>query len=185
MRRTLTIIITIVVGFLVPAAILPMSTSAQSSEPAALYQVFLPMVTEPASTSSPAGQAIVNEVLALVNTERASVGCSALALNAKLMTAAQGHSEDMALRNYVEHDSPDGVTPSQRVTNAGYDWSKTGENIAAGQPTAAEVMSAWMNSPGHRANILDCGYTEIGIGYMYESNDTYQHYWTQNFGTPW
>lgn len=192
MRRILAIIATIVVGILVPASLLTAHTNAQSSEPAAIHAIYLPMVTEPARSSSPADQAIVNEVLNLVNAERTKVpGCPALTLNPKLTTAAQGHSEDMALRNYFSHTSLDGTTPAQRVSNAGYDWSMTGENIAAGQTTPAEVMNAWMNSPGHKANILNCGYTEIGIGHIHESDDTfpgpygYQHYWVQNFGTPW
>jgi hypothetical protein len=82
----------------------------------------------------------------------------------------------------------DGSTIGQRVTAAGYQWSFTGKNIAAGYTTPQAVVNGWINSPGHRANMLNPNYQEIGIGYHYLSNDTgqvnYYHYWTQNFGKP-
>lgn len=191
MRRTLAIIATTVVGLLLTAALLPTPTSAQDSVPAALYKVYVPQVVAPPNASAPADQATIAEVLTLVNAERAKAGCPALTLNTRLSAAAQAHSEDMALRNYFSHTSPDGTSASQRVTDAGYDWRMTAENIAAGQTSASAVMAAWMGSTGHRANILNCGYAEIGIGHVFESGDTfpstpgYGHYWTQNFGTPW
>jgi len=80
-----------------------------------------------------------------------------------LATAAQQHSDDMANRNYFSHTTPEGVTFDKRENNAGYP-SPGGENIAQGQTTAQQVMTDWMNSPGHRANILNCTFAAIGIG---------------------
>jgi uncharacterized protein YkwD len=87
----------------------------------------------------------------------------------------------MAARNYFDHDTPEGVDVATRVTNAGYKWSSVGENIAMGQKDAASVMDSWMKSPGHRANILNCGYKHIGIGLAYRGKSPY---WTQDFGSP-
>ena len=120
-------------------------------------------------------------VLALVNQERAGNKCNPLAIDSRLATAARKHSADMAARNYFEHDTPEGVDVATRVTNAGYKWSSVGENIAMGQKDAASVMRSWMNSPGHRANILNCGYRHIGIGLAYRGKTPY---WTQDFGSP-
>ena len=80
--------------------------------------------------------------------------------------------------------SPDGRTPFDRMTAAGYRYSTAAENIAAGQRTPQDVMTAWMNSPGHRANILNCALRQIGVGYATGSSSQYGVYWTQDFGTP-
>ncbi len=120
-------------------------------------------------------------VLTLVNQERAKAGCQPLTSDSRLVTAARQHSQDMADRNYFDHTTPDGVAFDKRITNAGYRWSNAGENIAKGQKDAAAVMQAWMNSPGHRANILNCKFKNIGVGLAYDSKRT--PYWTQDFGT--
>jgi uncharacterized protein YkwD len=122
------------------------------------------------------------EVLTLVNRERARAGCRALAVDTRLATAAGRHSADMARRGYFSHTTPEGVTFSTRITNAGYRWSFVGENIALGQRTPAAVMRAWMTSPGHRANILNCRFRHIGVGLAYDARRV--PYWTQDFGTP-
>ncbi|MET9956862.1 sigma-70 family RNA polymerase sigma factor [Streptomyces sp. NPDC006339] len=118
------------------------------------------------------------QVIDLVNTERARAGCGPLTANSLLTRAAQGHSEDMAARNFFDHTNPDGDGPGERVTATGYRWSTYGENIAKGQRTPAQVMDSWMNSPGHRANILNCDFREIGIGIHTDGGP----YWTQVFG---
>ncbi|MFI8824680.1 sigma-70 family RNA polymerase sigma factor [Streptomyces sp. NPDC053431] len=118
------------------------------------------------------------EVIDLVNSERARAGCGPLTENSLLTRAAQGHSDDMAARDFFDHTNPDGDGPGERVTAAGYRWSTYGENIAKGQRTPAEVMESWMNSPGHRANILNCDFREIGIGIHTAGGP----YWTQVFG---
>ncbi|WP_225804967.1 sigma-70 family RNA polymerase sigma factor [Streptomyces sp. NK15101] len=119
------------------------------------------------------------QVISLVNAERAKAGCGPLTEHPLLTEAAQGHSDDMAARNFFDHTNPDGDGPGERITAAGYAWSSYGENIAKGQTTAAQVMDSWMNSPGHRANILNCGFKEIGIG-LHTSGGPY---WTQAFGS--
>ncbi|PCG87330.1 RNA polymerase [Streptomyces sp. WZ.A104] len=137
-----------------------------------------PKPTQPApAPAAPAGTAA--QVTELVNAERAKAGCGPVSVNELLNTAAQRHSADMAARDYFSHTSPDGTDPGDRITAAGYRWSTYGENIAKGQRTPADVMKAWMNSPGHRANILNCSFKEIGVGKQ-ESGDG--PVWTQKFG---
>ena len=96
--------------------------------------------------------------------------------------AARGHSEDMGLQDYFSHTSLDGRTAGDRIEDAGYTWNAYGENIAAGQPTPEDVIDGWMSSSGHRANILDPNFCDIGVGYAYVAASTYRHYWTQDFG---
>jgi uncharacterized protein YkwD len=115
-------------------------------------------------------------VFALVNQYRAQHGCKALADDPRLDNAAHGHSVDMANQHYFSHTTPAGVTFDRRETAAGYP-SPGGENIAMGQTSAQQVMTDWMNSSGHRANILNCQFTAIGVGL-----DTNGWYWTQDFG---
>jgi uncharacterized protein YkwD len=191
MQRLPAIIAAIVAGTLILAALIPTNAAqAQTGEPAAIYKSYLPMIAGPTTSQTPAEQAVADEVLDLVNSERAKAGCGPLTLEAKLTDAAQGHSEDMARNDYFDHTALDGSSAADRVTRTGYDWRMTGENIAAGYSTAAEVMDGWMKSPGHRANILNCGFTQLGVGYYYETDDSYpgpygySYYWTQVFGTP-
>ncbi|MGW0750482.1 CAP domain-containing protein [Streptomyces sp. NPDC002587] len=120
-------------------------------------------------------------VLALVNKERAAAGCGPLTANAKLSAAARSYSDTMARSGVMSHTGPDGSTMTTRVEAAGYGWSRLGENIARGQADAAAVMNAWMNSPGHKANILNCAFREIGIGVHKGDGGPW---WTQDFGTP-
>jgi uncharacterized protein YkwD len=87
----------------------------------------------------------------------------------------------MASRGYFDHTTPDGVTFDKRITAAGYRWSNAAENIAKGQSTPAAVMQSWMNSPGHRANILNCKLKNIGVGLAYDSRNS--PLWTQDFAT--
>ncbi len=123
-----------------------------------------------------------SEVIDLVNVERAAEGLPPLSYNASLAAAARGHSEDMGLQNYFSHTGLDGRSAADRVTDAGYTWNYVGENIAAGQPTPEDVIETWMASDGHRANILNPNFCDIGVGYAYVASSTYRHYWTQNFG---
>ena len=129
--------------------------------------------------ASPAPSDTVAQVVALVNKERAANGCGALTEDPELEKAAQGHSDDMAARNFFDHTNPDGADPGQRITAAGYKWSTYGENIAQGQQTPQAVMESWMNSPGHRANILNCSFKNIGVGVHKGSGGPW---WTQDFG---
>jgi uncharacterized protein YkwD len=123
-----------------------------------------------------------SEVIDLVNVERAAQGLHPLNLDPNLATAARDHSEDMGLQDYFSHTSLDGRTAPERITAAGYFYNTYGENIAAGQPTPEDVIDAWMSSSGHRANILNSKFCDIGVGYAYLAGSTYRHYWTQDFG---
>ncbi|MGW1541590.1 sigma-70 family RNA polymerase sigma factor [Streptomyces sp. NPDC002309] len=133
--------------------------------------------TAPKTQPVPTGD--VAQVVALVNKERSAAGCGPLAEDGQLNRAAQGHSQDMAARDFFDHTNPDGADPGQRTTAAGYNWSTYGENIARGQQTPEAVMDSWMNSPGHRANILNCSFKDIGVGIHEGSGGPW---WTQNFG---
>ncbi|WP_329270404.1 CAP domain-containing protein [Streptomyces sp. NBC_01451] len=118
------------------------------------------------------------EVLQLVNEERAKVGCSAVSANSALRDLAEAFSEDMAARDFFDHTDPDGLSPWDRADKAGI-TSLGGENIARGQADAAAVMEAWMNSPGHKANILNCDFKTLGVGVHFGSGGPW---WTQDFG---
>ncbi|NUU20753.1 MAG: CAP domain-containing protein [Streptomycetaceae bacterium] len=117
-------------------------------------------------------------MLTLVNAERAKAGCGPVAFDAALRDLARAHSNDMADRGYFSHDTPDGKTPWDRAAAAGVDYLAA-ENIARGQKTPAAVMDAWMNSPGHRANILNCGLDKLGVGVRMGDEGPW---WTQDFG---
>ncbi|MFG2834030.1 CAP domain-containing protein [Streptomyces zaomyceticus] len=139
-----------------------------------------PTAPEPDSGTRPAGGGAAEEVVRLVNAERAAAGCNALTVDADLTEAAQDYTDDMAATGNFSHTGTDGSQPQDRIEAAGYTWSRSGENIAKGQADAAAVMDAWMHSPGHRANILNCGFTEIGVGVSTDGGP----WWTQDFGTP-
>ncbi|MER7478295.1 CAP domain-containing protein [Streptomyces sp. NPDC126510] len=134
--------------------------------------------TPSASAALSGESAAAAQVLSLVNEERAKVGCSPVAANSALTGLAQSYSEDMAARGFFDHTDPDGRTPWDRAEKAGIS-NLGGENIARGQATAAAVMDAWMNSPGHRANILNCDFKTLGVGVEFGSGGPW---WTQNFG---
>ncbi|MFJ9842303.1 CAP domain-containing protein [Kitasatospora sp. NPDC101155] len=116
-------------------------------------------------------------VLNLVNEARATAGCPALTVNSQLVQAAQAHSNDMAKTGNLSHTGSDGSSAGDRITKAGFKWSAYAENIAQGYGSAKATFDGWMNSSGHKANILNCTYKDTGIA------DT-NGYWTQVFGTP-
>lgn len=130
---------------------------------------------------TPAGlERAVAEVLALTNAERAAAALPPLAADPRLAAAAQAHSADMAGRDFYSHTTPEGREPWDRARAAGAAHRATGENIACGQRTPAEVVRGWMDSPGHRANILTPGFTHLGVGYA--PSGRAGTYWTQLFG---
>jgi len=120
------------------------------------------------------------QVLTIVNRERKNAGLAPLTQNDSLASVARAHSKDMSDRNFMSHTNPDGLSPFDRIKNAGISYRRAAENVAAGQSTPEQVMNAWMNSEGHRSNILNPDLKEIGIGY-YKGDTGYQHYWTQVF----
>ncbi|WP_030866160.1 CAP domain-containing protein [Streptomyces sp. NRRL S-37] len=128
----------------------------------------------PSSAEAVAGA----EVLRLVNVERAKVGCSPVTASGELTDLATAFSADMADRGFFDHTDPDGDTPWDRAKTAGIS-NLGGENIARGQADAAAVMQAWMDSPGHKANILNCDFKTLGVGVHMGSGGPW---WTQNFG---
>lgn len=149
-----------------------------------------------AMAQSPAPQdaaqkATAEAVVALVNVRRAENGCGPLKINAQLTVAAQGHSRNMAEHDFFSHTGHDGSRMADRVSAAGYNYSMAAENIGMGYKDAEAAVEGWMNSPGHRANILNCALSETGVGYYYQADDqpmpsgyAFFHYWTQVFGKP-
>ncbi|RBY93354.1 CAP domain-containing protein [Blastococcus sp. TF02A-30] len=131
----------------------------------------------PVAAAVPAGGARESQVLAMVNQERAAVGCGAVSADAGLARVAAAHSADMRDRGFFAHTNLSGLDPFDRARAAGL--SARAENIAQGQPDAAAVMDAWMNSSGHRANILDCSLTRLGVGIADGGGGPW---WTQLFG---
>lgn len=121
-----------------------------------------------------------DRVLELTNDERRAAGCGDLVMDERLRAAARGHSHDMAINDYFNHYSLDGRSPTDRARAEGYPGS-VGENIAMGYRSPEDVMRGWMDSDGHRANILRCSYTLIGVGLAYNAQG--RAYWTQNFGS--
>lgn len=124
-----------------------------------------------------AASAAEAQVVALTNRARAQNGCRPLVHDPKLRVAAERHSADMAARDYFDHTSPDGRSPGDRIEAAGLATIRAwAENISMGQRSAAEAVTGWLDSPGHRANILNCAFTHIGVGH-----DPAGPYWTQVF----
>ncbi|HEY6416190.1 MAG TPA: CAP domain-containing protein [Acidimicrobiales bacterium] len=170
----------------VPSSATTSSTTSTTSTtaPPTTPPTTTPPTTAPPSSSPPTTEApapppapsATDWVVALVNAARADAGCDPLRIDSRLTAAAQGHSDDMAEQDYFSHTSLDGRTFADRVRAAGYP-RPGGENIAQGQRTPEEVHEAWMNSEGHRANILNCNFTAIGVGL-----NSSERIWTQNFG---
>ena len=116
-----------------------------------------------------------NAVVKLTNSARATKGCKPLKQNSRLTNAAQGHANDMAAKNYFSHTSANGRSWDQRIKKAG--WKKPGgENIAYGFDAAGAVVNAWLNSPGHKRNIMDCQFKYIGIGFNADGDYTVQDF---------
>ncbi|MDQ0155535.1 SafA/ExsA family spore coat assembly protein [Robertmurraya andreesenii] len=122
---------------------------------------------------------VENQVIQLTNQERAKYGLKPLKANWELSRIARYKSADMRDKNYFSHDSPTYGSPFTMIKSFGLAYRSAGENIAAGQTTPQQVVQAWMNSPGHRANILNSSYTEIGVGYA--AGGSQRYYWTQMF----
>ncbi|MBT2509617.1 CAP domain-containing protein [Streptomyces sp. ISL-98] len=130
------------------------------------------------SDNSGAESSAEARVLTLVNQERSKAGCSPVRADGPLAALAEAFSEDMDARNFFDHTDPDGASPWDRAEKAGVS-GLGGENIARGQADAQSVMDAWMNSDGHRANILNCEYKTLGVGVHMASGGPW---WTQDFG---
>lgn len=155
----------------------PAAPAAETAKPAA-----------PAANTTTAAPASANygsyeqQVVNLVNQERAAAGLPALKVNTELAAMAEKKAEDLRDNHYFDHTSPVYGSPFDMMRQFGISYTAAGENIAKGQRTPAEVMNGWMNSPGHRANILNSSFTEIGVGYVTDSSGT--GYWVQEFIRP-
>lgn len=153
--------------------------SPEASQPAPQPQ---PDTEQPAETDqnqqADAGQLsqFEQQVVELTNQERAKYGLSALEVDNELSKVAREKSRDMQINNYFDHNSPTYGSPFDMMRAYGIDYRSAGENIAKGQQTPEEVVNAWMNSEGHRANILNSSFTHIGVGYIEQGN-----IWTQQF----
>lgn len=120
------------------------------------------------------------EILNLVNEERAKVGADPLQIDQQLDQSADLHSQDQANMNTMSHTGSNGSDIGSRVQDTGYQYSTVGENVAYGYPDAEAVMAGWMESDGHRENILNPDFEDLGVGYSVGSDGS--AYWTQNFG---
>ncbi|GIN63529.1 hypothetical protein J27TS8_35220 [Robertmurraya siralis] len=150
------------------------SANPQIKNPALIYPGEKITVPDVDATKS-----IENQVIQLTNQERAKYGLKPLKANWELSRIARYKSADMRDRNYFSHTSPTYGSPFEMIKKFGLSYRSAGENIAAGQTSPQQVVQAWMNSEGHRANILNSGYTEIGVGYVKGGSQRY--YWTQMF----
>lgn len=144
-----------------------------------LLGLFAPLVAEGASLDS-----AEQDLVARINAFRADRGLSTLVVSDTLTAAAKWMSIDMASRNYFSHTSLDGRSPTQRMADAGYPafgtW--TGEDLAAGYTSSAEVLAGWIKSPAHYAVLVNAQYRAIGVGRGYSGGSAYGWYWAANFG---
>jgi len=124
---------------------------------------------------------IQQEVLNLVNAEREQVGADRLVLNSQLNQAAQRHALDLVRQGRLSHTGSDGSTMQTRIEATDYRWSSIGENVAMGQSSPEAVMRSWMGSRGHRQNILNPSFSDLGVGYV---EDRGANYWVQVFASP-
>ena len=165
-----------------PAPIVTPAPTAKPTPSATPVPTAKPTATPaPTATQSPAdgkadSLAYEKQVVELVNEQRAANGLAPLKLSSELSRVARAKSQDMHDRNYFSHTSPTYGSPFDMMKAFGISYRTAGENIAKGYSTPAAVVNAWMNSPGHRANILNSSYTTIGVGYVADG-----HYWTQHF----
>ncbi len=171
-------------GTALAALALALVVFAVASLPAAVAAEAPAGQPAPAIAGQSQADDLLQQVLALTNQERARQGLPALSLDPTLCRSAEAHGQDMASHNFFSHTGSDGSTVDQRIKAAGYAplWAY-GENIAAGQRTPEEVVKAWMNSEGHRANILSPHFADIGLSYVYQPGTTYLYYWTQDFAS--
>jgi uncharacterized protein YkwD len=128
-------------------------------------------------------ETFVQQVFDLVNQERASADVPPLEIDLRLAVAAQDHADWMAANGVMSHTGEDGSSPAARATAAGFPYRTLGENVAAGYSSPEAVVQGWMNSSGHRANILRASFTLAAVGYTYSSGSGWGHYWVNMFGS--
>lgn len=157
---------------------------AQQAYAALPVRIMIPIAArEPAVVVSDFWSDLERQTVAEVNRRRQANGCGSLTLNRELSVAAKRHSKDMATKNFFSHTGSDGSTFVQRIRDAGYvPYKQIAENLAAGYATPQSVVQGWMDSAGHRANMLNCAYRDIGVGLEINPNSQYRYYWTTTFG---
>lgn len=130
-------------------------------------------------------QTLELRIVELVNSKRKVAGLNPLQIDNRLGEMAREKSKDMVVNGFFSHKSPAYGSPFQMMRTFGITFQYAGENIASGYRTPEEVVKGWMDSPGHRANILKPEYTHIGIGYFYKNRGQYRHFWVQEFIGQW
>lgn len=150
--------------------------SANVQTPVSKPATQAPAPSQKANVNEAGLKAYEQQVVDLTNKERAKYGLPPLKVDLALSKVAREKSRDMAVNHYFSHNSPTYGSPFEMMRKFGISYTAAGENIAKGQRTPQEVVAAWMNSPGHRANILNKNYTHIGVGF--EENG---YIWTQQF----
>lgn len=151
-------------------------TPSQPSDPVTPSEPTVPSV--PAPSNPVTGSSLEAQVVTLVNQQRAAYGLGALTLNGKLSDGARLKAQDLQKNRYFDHNSPTYGSPFDMMRSLGISYGSAGENIAMGFSSAEAVVNAWMNSPSHRANILDARFTQMGVGYV--SNGGYWAQWFTN-----
>jgi uncharacterized protein YkwD len=140
--------------------------------------------------AAPAAADPAQSALASINAIRAKAGCAPLKVNRALMAAAKLHARNMAEQDFFGHTGKDGRGFASRIRAQGYRYGLAAENIAAGQPTVERAVKAWLESPGHRRNIVNCRFRDTGIAMVYQPDDRplrgqsrpLRYYWVQLFG---
>ena len=169
-------------------------TATQTSQPPTATATTIP----PTATSVPptatqvtcsfsSSASYENTLVALINQERANQGAGALTVSSQLTAATRQHSRDMACNDFFSHTGSDGSSPFDRMAWSGFSYSTAAENIYAGSGSfnsPQQAFTGWMNSPGHRTNMLNPVYTHVGVGYIYIASSTYGGYYTANFAKP-
>ncbi|UMG94333.1 CAP domain-containing protein [Nocardioides sp. TF02-7] len=174
MRTTLTLLLSTALLLVAPTGAAPGAAAAAPATAAERAEAPAERAAQRAGLADRRRQ-----VVRFTNRARRANGCAPLRQVATLNLAAQRHTKRMARARRLDHQLPGEPALGRRVTQAGYDWTRLGENIAYGYPTARSVVRAWLRSPGHRRNILDCRFRHIGVGFVMRGGTPW---WTQDFG---
>jgi uncharacterized protein YkwD len=156
---------------------------AEAETPTPVPRAYLPLVSRsPAPTPTPLPD-FEQQVIDLINQERGARSLAPLHIDDRLMRAARHHSQDMAANNFVSHTGSDGSSPWDRIRREGYPLATDGVTIAAGFPDPISVVAGWRGSSGHWS-ILMGDYQDIGVGYAFNTNSDFRHYWTADLAVP-
>lgn len=157
---------------------LPLGLSVTPTEEAAVIAI----PTEPAA--GPCDPALESEAYQAINQRRAAAGAGLLTIDERLNAAARRYSADMGINGVWDHIGSNGESPFKRIHDAGYSYTVAAENISAGHNRGFDAVEAWMNSAGHRKNMLNPVYNQVGIACYYKPDDNYSFYWTAVFAAP-